>query len=80
MRIFIKFFLTPISILILSIAMGLAFGILPCYVFPLLGANAGTWCGLKSEPKYFFIQVSLGFLLMMGFSIYAFYFRRRGKS
>jgi len=42
---------------------GLAFGILPCYVFPIFGASGRDWCGFKSEPPHFVLQFWLGFVL-----------------
>jgi hypothetical protein len=56
--------------------MGSVFGILPCYLFPLFGGNSLTWCGNKSTPPYFEIQVGIGFFLMMGLGIYLFYIKK----
>jgi hypothetical protein len=63
-------------ILLTSFAAGLAFGILPCYLFPLLGAHGQTWCGFKGPPKYFLEQFFLGAVLT-GLPLgYALFFRR----
>ena len=46
-----------------GVVVGIACGILPCYIFPLFGGSTHTWCGMKSEPKYFFVQVFVGFVI-----------------
>lgn len=64
------------AILLASIATGLAFGLLPCYVFPAFGADPHSWCGYKSEPPHFLIQCSAGFLIAFGVGVY-WSFRKR---
>jgi hypothetical protein len=61
-------------VLLASFAGGLAFGIVPCYLFPLLGANDRTWCGFKSEPPHFYEQFWLGAVatgLLLGYALFA---------
>lgn len=64
-------------VLLASFVVGLAFGILPCYLFPLVGGNTYTWCGFKSEPRYFFEQFLLGAGLTGLLLGYLLFFRRR---
>ncbi len=42
-----------ILVLIASLTLGLLFAIVPCYLFPLFGADARVWCGYKSLGQYF---------------------------
>jgi hypothetical protein len=67
----------PILILLSSGIMGLVFGILPCYLFTLFGADLRDWCGYKSTPPHFFLQFGIGFSLASVIAAYVLYFRKR---
>jgi len=66
----------PALILIVGVAMGLLFGILPCYLFPVFGADVRSWCGYKSEPPHFVLQFWLGFVLAAAVTAYLAYRKR----
>jgi hypothetical protein len=63
-----RYFVKVFFVLILSAGVGLLFGILPCYLFPVLGIP-GQWCGFKSEPPHFETQFMIGFLLTLAAGI-----------
>lgn len=67
----------PVLILLSGCVMGLAFGVVPCYLFPLFGADIRNWCGHRSEPPHFVVQFWLGFLLTVAVTAYFLYFRKR---
>ena len=79
MRILLNWLVKPLLVLLASAATGLAFGILPCYIFPLFGADDRTWCGGKSEPRHFFLQFWMGAVLAALIVTYLCYFRRRRR-
>lgn len=62
-RSLINLFVKPLVILSASSVTGLAFGVIPCYIFPFLGADPRKWCGYKSEPPHFLLQFWVGFIL-----------------
>jgi hypothetical protein len=76
-RVLINLNVKPVLILVAAGVTGLVFGILPCYLFPLFGANERNWCGYKSEPPHFFLQFWIGFLLTTVIISYLAYFKKR---
>jgi hypothetical protein len=66
-----------IASLLISALVALAFGILPCYIFPYFGGATTTWCGSRSEPPYFFVQCAIGFGVGMGIALLFFLKKKR---
>jgi hypothetical protein len=52
--------LKALAVLVAAIVVGLLFAIVPCYLFVELGASERTWCGNRSTPPYFFVQLLVG--------------------
>jgi ABC-type uncharacterized transport system YnjBCD permease subunit len=73
----LKALLKLVLVLLASFVAGLAFGILPCYLFPVLGGHTQTWCGFKGPPRYFLEQFSIGAVLTGLLLGYLLFFRRR---
>jgi hypothetical protein len=69
--------LKALLLLCAAFIIGLVFGILPCYLFPVFGCDSRIWCGFKSEPMYFFEQFWIGAVLTIGLGGYALFFRKR---
>jgi hypothetical protein len=76
-KLLINLLIKPVLILLAAGVTGLLFGILPCYLFPLFGANERNWCGYKSEPPHFLLQFWMGFTLMAVIITYFTYFKKR---
>ena len=75
----VNLILKPVLIVLAGGAMGLAFGVIPCYLFPLLGGVVRNWCGHRSEPPHFVLQFWLGFLLAAAVTSWVLYCRKRSR-
>ena len=67
----------PVVVLFSGGIMGLVFGVVPCYLFPLFGAAVRNWCGHRSEPPHFMLQFWLGFFLAAAIAIWLLYLRKK---
>ena len=76
-RLLLNFVVKPVAVVLGATAVGVAFAILPCYVFPLFGADYHNWCGFKSTPPHFVLQFWIGFIFAVAVGGYLSYRPRR---
>jgi len=76
-KLLINLLIKPILILLAAGVTGVIFGVLPCCIFPLFGADEQNWCGYKNEPPHFLLQFWIGFILMAVIISYFAYFEKR---